>query len=167
MSDSQLYLQIAVWSQIVSSVVFLGVLIYMWARWIMPVVLAAQDRSNQQIAEAERHRDEVKGALTALRQEIETARHDAALIGDRAGTRAQHERELLIAEATEAGERALADAGRELERARAAARHRLRDEMLERALQLAREDAARRVGPDFDARFIDRFVGELEHTARG
>jgi F0F1-type ATP synthase membrane subunit b/b' len=166
-SESQLYLQIAVWSQIVSSIVFIGLLIYMWNRWLMPVVLAAQERSNRQIAEAERHRDEVKGALTALRQEIDTARHDAALIGERATRRAQHERELLLQEATEVGERALADAGRELERARTAARHRLRDEILARALQLAREDAALKIGPEFDMRFVDRVTGELEHAANG
>jgi F0F1-type ATP synthase membrane subunit b/b' len=167
MNDSQLYLEIAVWSQIVSSIVFIGLLIYMWVRWLMPVVLAAQERSNRQIAEAERHRDEVKGALEALRQEIETARHDALLIGQRANTRGQHERELLVKEATEAGERALADAAREHERARAAARRRLRDEIVERALHLAREDAARRVGPQLDARFVERFTRELEQAAHG
>jgi F-type H+-transporting ATPase subunit b len=166
-SDSQLYLLIAVWSQIVSSIVFIALLIYMWIRWIMPVVLSAQERSNRQIAEAERHRDEVKGALEALRQQIATANHDAELIAERASTRGEHERELLVKEATEAGERVLADAGRELERARAAARLQLRHEILQRALGLAREDAARRVGPNLDARFVDRFTGDLEHAARG
>jgi F0F1-type ATP synthase membrane subunit b/b' len=167
MSDAQLYLHIALWSQIVSSIVFIGLLVYMWNRWVMPVVLAAQDRSNRQIAEAERHRDEVKGALAALRQEIETAQHDAQLIEGRASRRAEHERELLLKEATEAGERAVADAGRELERARAAARNRLRDEILERALQAARADASRRVGPALDARFVDRLTAELEQVGRG
>ncbi len=37
-----------------------AVLVYMWFRWILPVVMAAQERSNRQIAEGERHRDEVK-----------------------------------------------------------------------------------------------------------
>jgi F0F1-type ATP synthase membrane subunit b/b' len=167
MNDSQLYLQIAVWSQIVSSIVFIGVLAYMWNRWLMPVVFAAQERSNAQIAQAERHRDEVKGALEALRQEIETARHDAQLIEQRVNTRAAHEREQLVKEANEAGERVVADAARELERARAAARHRLRDEILERALQLARREAAQRVGPATDARFVESFAGSLERSAHG
>lgn len=167
MSDSQLYFQIAVWSQIVSSILFIALLVYMWNRWLMPVVFAAQERSNRQIAEAERHRDEVKGALEALRHEIETARHDAALIAERASRRGEHERDLLVREATEAGERTLADADRELERARAAARQRLRDEIVQRALRVARDDAARRVGPDLDARFVDRFTNELEQAARG
>ena len=63
MNDAQFYIKIAIWSQVVSSIIFLGVLAYMWFRWILPVVMAAQERSNRQIAEAERHRDEVKGAL--------------------------------------------------------------------------------------------------------
>jgi hypothetical protein len=76
-SQAQLYVQIAVWSQVVSSIVFIAVLVYMWFRFLLPVFLAAQERSNAQIAEAERHRDEVKAALQALNEEIEIARRDA------------------------------------------------------------------------------------------
>jgi F0F1-type ATP synthase membrane subunit b/b' len=167
MTASQLYFHIAVWSQIVSSIFFIGVLVFIWFRWLLPVFMAAQQRSNRQIAEAERHRDEVKGALEALREEIESARRDAELIERRARQHAEHDRELSRSEATEAGERALEDANRELERARAAARLRLRDEMLEAALQLARESAMQRVGPELDARFVDRFTASLEPAARG
>lgn len=167
MNDAQFYLKLALWSQIVSSIVFIAALVYMWFRWIVPVVLAAQERSNRQIADAERHRDEVKGALEALRAEIETARHDAELVQQRAAGRAQHERELLLRETTDAGERALTEAGRELERARAAAQHRLRDDILARALDLARNEAKARVSPEVDAVFVERFAGSLEHAARG
>ncbi len=167
MSESQLYFHIAVWSQIASSVLFIAALVFMWFRWLLPVFLAAQQRSNRQIAEAERHRDEVKGALEALREEIGSARHDAQLIERRVNQRVEHERDLSRREATGAGERALADANREFERARAAARHRLRDEMVAAALRLARESAMRRVGRDLDARFVDRFADSLEPAARG
>lgn len=167
MSDSQLYLQIAVWSQVASSVIFIGALVFMWFRFLLPLFLAAQDRSNRQIAEAERHRDEAKAALEALRQEIETAHHDAGLIGQRVSERVDHEREALLKETTDAGERALADAGRELERARAAARQRLRDDLVDGALRLAREHAARRVGPATDARLVDGFLGSLESAGHG
>lgn len=167
MSDAQLYLHIAVWSQIASSIVFIAALIFMWTKWVMPVVLSAQERSNRQITEAERHRDEVKGALDALRDEIETARHDAGLIERRADGRAEHEREALLRETAQAGERALADARLELERARAAARQRLRDEMVASALSIAREEAAQRLGPAADARFVDRFTDSLEAAGRG
>ncbi|MBV8532058.1 MAG: hypothetical protein JO104_12140 [Candidatus Eremiobacteraeota bacterium] len=167
MSDSQLYLEISIWSQVASSIVFIAALVFMWFRWLLPVFLAAQERSNRQIAEAERHRDEVKTALETLRQEIAAAHHDAELIEQRSGQRAEHEREALLKEAENAGERALADAGRELERARAAARQRLRDEVLDRALALARNDAGRRVGPALDARLVDRVAASLESGARG
>jgi F0F1-type ATP synthase membrane subunit b/b' len=129
--------------------------------------MAAQERSNQQIADAERHRDEAKAALQTLREDIEGARHDAKLIEQRVSERADHEREALLQETTEAGERALAEAGRELERARAAARQRLRDELLESALRLARQEAAQRVDAALDARLVDRFAGSLEGIAGG
>lgn len=167
MSEAQVYFHVAVWSQIASSIVFIGALVYIWFRWLLPVFLAAQERSNRQIAEAERHRDEVKGALEALREEIASAQHDAQLIEQRANEHAEHERELLRKEAVEAGERAVADANRELERARAVARRRLRDEMLEGALRLARDSAIKRVGPDLDARVVDRFTDSLEPAAHG
>jgi F0F1-type ATP synthase membrane subunit b/b' len=167
MNGGTLYLEIAVWSQALSSVIFIAVLVFMWYRWILPVLLDAQARSHRQIAEAERHRDEVKGALVALQEEIENARHDAGLIAQRAELHAAREREALIAETTQAGERSLRDAGGELERALTAARSRLRDELVKRALQIARGDAVARVGAPVDARLIEGFVGSLEHGPRG
>lgn len=167
MNDLQFYIKIAIWSQVISSVVFLGVLVYIWSRWILPVVMTAQARSNRQIAEAERHRDEAKAALETLREDIEGARHDAKLMEQRVSERADHEREALLQETTEAGERGLAEAGRELERARAAARQRLRDDLLESALRLARQEAAQRVDAALDARLVDRFAGSLEGIAGG
>jgi len=163
----QLYVQIAIWSQVASSIVFIGALLYIWYRWIVPVVMAAQARSNAKIAEAERRRDEVRGALEALRLEIEGAHRDAKLIETRAIEHGDHERQALIDETTAAGERALQDAGRELERARAAARVRLRDELFEGALELARADAARVVDGALDARLVERCVGSLEQAAHG
>lgn len=166
MTDT-LYIEISIWSQVVSSIVFIGVLVYAWRRWLMPVFLAAQVRSNQQIAEAERHRSEAKGALDLLREEIHTASHDAELIVRRAKTQAEHEREAAIAEANEAGERALEDARKELQRARAAATVRLRSELVAKALLVAREDATQRVGAALDARVVDRFIDSLEQAAHG
>jgi F0F1-type ATP synthase membrane subunit b/b' len=165
--NQTLYVHIAVWSQVVSSVVFIAVLVFMWFRWLLPVFMSAQERSNRQIAEAERHRDEVKAALETLHAEINTARHDSELIAQRAADHAEHERQALLSEATDAGERALQNAGQELDRALAAGRRRLRDELLERALQVARSDAAQRVGLALDSRLIDNFVGSLDGVAHG
>ncbi|MGB8964428.1 MAG: hypothetical protein WCB99_02195 [Candidatus Cybelea sp.] len=167
MSEAQLYLESAVWSQVLSSILFTGALVFIWFRWLMPVFLAAQARSNAQIAEAERHRDEVKGALEALHEDIRIARHDAELIERRADDHAERERQSTLHEATDAGERAVRDAGKELERARAAGRQRLRDELLERALRFARSDAIQRVGPELDTRLVNGFLSSLEQTASG
>jgi F0F1-type ATP synthase membrane subunit b/b' len=166
-SEARLYLQIAVWSQVISSIVFMAVLVFMWIKWIMPVVLSAQARSNKQIAEAERRRDEVKGALTALRDQVESATHDAVLIVARAEDHAKHERENTLREATAGGERSVRDAAGALDRARTAARQRLREDLLTRALVLARADATSRVDASMDAKLIERFVGSLEAGARG
>jgi len=166
-SQSELYLKIAVWSQVVSSVVFIAVLIYIWQRYVLPVLLAAQERSNRQIADAERHRDEAKEAVEALGAEIESARRDAVLIARRAAERAEHERQQVLKEATDAGERAVADADRELDRARAAARAKVRDDLVALALQIAREDASKRIGADLDAKFVENFAGSLEGGGRG
>lgn len=167
MSDERLYFEIALWSQVASSILFIAALVFIWNKWIKPVVLGAQAHSNAQIAQSERHRDEAKEALVTLREEIDTARRDAELIGQRAEVHAQREREAMLKDATDTGERALRDAGGELERARAAARLRLRDELLERALEIARHDAVQRVGPAVDSRLVERFVGSLEETAGG
>ena len=167
MNDAQLYLHIALWSQVISSVIFIAVLVFIWFRWIQPVVMAAQERSNRQVAEAERHRDEVKAALELLHAQIEIARQDADLIVTRANDRAEHERRALLDEAVSAGERALENAGRELERARAAARRRMRDELFERAMSLARTDATQRAGPALDGQLISRVTSSLEQSLRG
>jgi F0F1-type ATP synthase membrane subunit b/b' len=165
--SSDLYVEISIWSQAASSILFLAALAFVWYRWILPVLLAAQARSNQQIAEAERHRDEVKGALGALKEEIENAQRDAKLIVQRAELHAIREREAILADAKASGERMLHDAQGELDRARAAARQRLRDELVQRALQIARGDAAARVGAPLDAALIERFIGSLEKGAGG
>lgn len=167
MNDADFYVRIATWSQVLSSIAFFGVVLLMWYRWIVPVLMQARDRSNSKIAEAERHRDEVKGALVALKDEIDNAHHDAGLIVQRAEQHAAREHDALIAEAKESGERAMRDAEGELDRARAAARVRLRDEIVARALDIARGDAASRAGASVDARLVGEVTSSLEQGTRG
>ncbi len=160
------YEQIAKWSDIISAILFLAVLVWLWMKYIAPAVMSAQANQNRLLAEAERHRDEAKAALELLRQEIEGAKHDAQLIAQRAADQATHESETTITEANEAGERALRNARGELERARAAAREQLREELAAKALDLARRKAENRVDGGVNARLVDRFVASLEHGAR-
>lgn len=163
MSD-QVYVNLAIWSQVAAAVVFIGALAYLWVRYLQPMVLAAQARSNEQIAEAERHRDNAKAALDALIEEIDNAAHDADLIRERAKHQAEREHAAILAETNLAGERLLRNASGELERARAAARERLRGELVIRALQLARNDAAKRIDRPVQERLVEGFLNTLERA---
>lgn len=164
MNQDAFYVQAALWSQVASAVLFLGVLVWLWFKYLQPAILAAQDRNNKQIAQAERHRDEAKATLEMLRNEIGGAQRDAELIGQRAEAQAKREFDAAVDEARDAGERAVHGAQGEFARALAAARDRLRIEMLEKALSRAREDAARRVDERANAEIVDRFVSTLERS---
>ena len=156
------YEQVAIWSQVVSAPLFLLVLLWIWIKWIAPAVLVAQGAHNQKIAQAERHRDEAKAALDALRHEIEGANHDAELIAKRASAQSAREREATLTQAREAGERAFRNAQGELDRARAAAREQLRTELLDKALASAQREALQRVDSALNTKLVDRFVASLE-----
>lgn len=159
------YVQIAIWSQVISSVLFMGVLIWLWFKFIQPAILAAQDRQNKQIAEAERHRDEAKAMLELLRNDIESARRDAELIKSRVDAQGAREHDAILAETREAGDRSVRDAQAEFGRSLAAARDRLRAEILEKALRRARAEAAHRVDKTIDARLVERFAASLERSS--
>jgi len=152
------YQAIAEWSQIASSLLFLGVLVWLWIRYIQPAVLAAQAAQNARIAEAERHRDEAKAALEGLQREIESAQRDALAMQERVTALTSGEREALLREARDAGERALRDAQAELARARAAAGGRLGDQLSEKALTAARSITLRRVDAGPNRKLGDTFV---------
>ena len=155
------YEEIAVYSQVISAILFIAVLVWMWFKFIQPAVLAAQENHNKQIAEAERHRDEAKASLGALRQEIDGAKRDAALIAQRANDQAARESEATVTDAREGGERALRNAQGELVRARASAREEFRAELLERALAEARTAAANRIDSNVNSQLVNRFVSSL------
>lgn len=162
MTDPVLYIRIALWSQVVAAVLFICFLAWIWVKFLQPAILAAQERQNKQIAEAERHRDEAKAMLDLLRTQISGATHDAEAIKQRAAAQAKREYDAAVAEATEAGERALTNAKGELDRARGAAREQLRREILDRALAQARRDAERRIDAPVNARLVNDFLRSLE-----
>jgi F0F1-type ATP synthase membrane subunit b/b' len=156
------YDEIAKWSDIVSALLFLGALLWLWFKYIQPAVLASQARHNAMIAEAERHRDDAKAALEALRREVEGAQHDAQLIRERAREQGQREADATIAEVKATGERTLRNAQGELERARAAARRQVRAELAGKALDLARAQAVGRVDGTVNTQLVQSFISSLE-----
>jgi F0F1-type ATP synthase membrane subunit b/b' len=161
------YTSVATWSQAGSAVLFLAVLAAMWVKYIAPSVVTAQRAANERIAEAERHRDEVRSSLAVLQEEVAAAQRDAASISARAHAQARTECERIIDDAREAGNRAVAAAKGELDRARAAARIRLRDELLSRAVSLARVRARERVDDAVNRKLVGTFVHSLEQRHHG
>lgn len=156
------YEAISVWSQGLSALLFLALLIFLWMKYIEPAVLSAQESANAQIAQAERHRDEAKARRDALSEEIEHARQDAAAIKHRVQAQARTECEAIVAEARRAGERTVQNAQGELERSRSSARERLREELLDQALGLARAQAEQRVDGSVNRRLVTAFLARLE-----
>ncbi|HZT12065.1 MAG TPA: hypothetical protein VFA29_04660 [Candidatus Baltobacteraceae bacterium] len=156
------YEAFAVWSEVASAIAFVAALAWVWMKFIQPAVAVAQQNANARIAEAERHRDDAKARLEALQGSIDDAQRDAQAIAERAARQAQAEYDAAIAEAKEAGERELAGAKGELARARAAARVRYRDELLEKALSMARRDAAERVDENVNRKLVQGFLQTLE-----
>lgn len=158
------YTQIAAWSQVASAVLFVAAMVWIWVKFIQPAVISAQENANALISEGERHRDEAKAQLAALSGEAENARRDAQTIKQRVDAQAQAEREAILRECREAGERALRNAQGELERSRAAARQKLRDEILDQALEAARIRAAEHVDAGVNGRIVGAFLNSLEHS---
>lgn len=164
MGSPDFYVEAAAWSQVVASVLFIAVLVWLWIRFIQPAILTAQANANKLIAEAERHRDEAKATLDLLKNETNGASVDADAIRARAAEQAQREYDAAVAEARTAGERALTSARGEFDRAMAAARERMRDELAHKALDRARTEAARRVDAAGNERMVDDFMNRLERT---
>lgn len=160
------YTLVAEYSQIASSVLFVAVMIWIWMKFIQPAIVVAQQNQNAKLAEAERHRDDAKAALESLKGELDAARGDAEAIKQRVAAQAQIEREATVREAREAGERALKNAQGELTRSRAAARERLRDGLLDRALGIARFQATERIDMRVNQELVTSFLGSLEHGGR-
>jgi F-type H+-transporting ATPase subunit b len=158
------YEAIAQWSQIVSAIAFLGALVWIWNKFIQPAVMKAAEAQNERIKEAERHRDAAKARLDSVQGEIAAAQRDAATMKERAQAQGKREHDLIVNEAREAGERQYRNAQGELDRARVAARERLRGELADKALHLATEDASKRVDQRVNAVLVSEFVSELERS---
>jgi F0F1-type ATP synthase membrane subunit b/b' len=160
------YDAVAFWSQIAGFVLFAAAFVWAWQKFLMPAIRNAQRTSNERIALAEQHRDDMQAALEVLRREIEGAHRDADAMTERVQELAKHESERIVREAQAAAERTLANASQELQRARVAARTRMREQMASRALDLARQEARERVDDAANDRLVQLFVTSLERGSK-
>lgn len=160
-SNNTFFVQVALWSQVAGSVAFLLVLIVMFRKYLIPAVVANQAARNAQLAEAEARRMRVQTEAAHARGEIEAADRDAAEIRSRVARVTERDRAHAIDEAKAEGERLVRNAQGELERARLAARDRLRIELIEKALAKARAQAAGRVSDDVNKALVGATVDDL------
>ena len=137
------YESLATWSQVFGSIAFIIVLVWLFNRFVTPAVNASQERKNAELLEAEKRRDAAREDVTVAQGERQAADVTAAGIRERATRDAEREHARIVREATDEGERVVRNAQGELGRAREAARDVLRGEILDRALQIAREAATR------------------------
>jgi len=155
------YAQLAIWSDVLSAVLFLAFLVWLWVKFLTPAIIASRDRKNAELLQTERRRDEAKAEVQVAQRELETAGGDAAAIRARAEHDAALARERIISDAALEGDRLVRNAEGELDRGRLAARDRLREELVAKALEIARE-SAKSLGDETDRRLMSGVISSLE-----
>jgi F-type H+-transporting ATPase subunit b len=159
------YAAIALWSQVIAAVLFAGLIVMGFVKFITPAIEKATAAKNEEIRESERRRDQALKDVEAARAALAQAVEDGKRISERIRHDARMEAQNIMIEANADAERLLRNARGELARCRLAARDRLRIELIERALSEARAIAAQRIDADTDTKLVDRFIGELERGA--
>jgi F0F1-type ATP synthase membrane subunit b/b' len=148
-------------SQIVGAVIFIIAMVVIWNKYIAPGVKAYQASKNAELAEAESRREHMRADVGAARTEIETADAAARMIRERVEAAAARDRAKALDDAKHEADRVVHNAEGELERARLAARDRLRIEFIEKALAKARADAPARVDDATNRKLIETTVADL------
>lgn len=160
------YEAISIWSRIISTIVFVGVLHWVFRKFLLPALASAQDARNETIAGAERRRAAARAKAEDARRDLAEADVDSVGIVGRAEEQSRHERTRLLADAEETGRRVVRNAEGELERALYAAREQMRTEFVNKALERAEAEATRKVDATLNARLVEDFVKRLEHGGR-
>lgn len=155
---------LAQWSQIAGAVVFVIAIVLIWNKYVAPGVKAYQAAKNAELADAEARREHIRADVAAARGEVERADEDCREIVGRVESVVKREHDKALAEARAEADRIVRNAEGELDRARLAARDRLRIEFIEKALAKARGEAASRVGEDANRKLV---AGTVDDLVRG
>jgi len=155
------YVSLAEWSQVAASLLFIAILVFIWTRFISPGIVRSQERKNAELADAERRRDAAKADIETAHRETRTTDDEIRAITARAESDAQHLHDRMLAGATAEGRRLVGNAEGELERGRYAARERLREELVAKALDIAR-GAATYINEGTNRRLIDEAVASVD-----
>ena len=157
---------LAVWSQIAGAVLFVIVAVWLFNKFMAPAIAAYTASKNAEIREQEQRRERMRHDLEQARGEVQRAEEDVREITARRERVQEREREAALAAAKAEGDRVVRNAEGELERARLAARDRLRIEFIEKALAQARSDAGRRIDDAFNLRLVESTVNDVAREGR-
>jgi len=160
--DMTFYESLALWSEVLGAVAFFVVLIFGFIKYLTPAVAAVEASRNAELRDAEARRDSAKAEVEKARAELEVAEKDAIAIRARGTDDAEREGKKIIADATSGGEHLVHTAEGELDRARIAGRDALRAEIVARALEIAREQAPKRIDERIQTGLISGVVDRLE-----
>ena len=156
------YEAVALWSQVVAAVLFAAIVIWGFHKFLSPAINAATATKNEEIRALERRRDDAKQSVEAALTEVGNDEGDAQRIRERIERDGEREAGALVSEAKAEAERLVRNANGELDRARLAARDKLRIELIEKALNLAHRQAAERIDERANQALVRRFIDELE-----
>jgi len=155
---------LAIWSQIAGAIVFLVLLVWLFNKYMAPAIATYTANKNAEIREQEQRRERMRADVGDAQAELTRADEDVREIRARQDVAQKREREAAVAAARGEAERIVRNAEGELERARLAARDKLRIELIEKALQKARAEAQQRIDDATNVKLVEATVDDL---ARG
>jgi F-type H+-transporting ATPase subunit b len=149
-------------AKLVDFAIFLGIIGWVYARYLRPALVAHQEAQNRAVEDAKAYHARCEAELQAARAAIEQAKVDAARMVEVAGQQAAHLIEAERAAAREHAARILAHAAGELERERYRVRRELLAETVEQAHARAREIARREIDATRQRELVERLIADLE-----
>lgn len=152
---------LAMWSQIAGAALFVVLAVVIYNKYMAPGVASYTASKNREIQDEEARRERLRADLRAAQAELDRGEADAREIRARLQVIVNREREASLAAAKAEAQRIVRNAEGELERARLAARDRLRVEFIEKALAKARNDARTSVDAPTNARLVEATVAGL------
>ena len=152
---------LAQWSQIAGAVIFVILAVVLWNKYLSPAVKSYTASRNAELQQTEERRERLKREADEAVAAVAAAERDASEIRGRVDGEAGRDRAKALAEADAEAARIVRNAEGELERARLAARDRLRIEFIEKALARAREEAPRRISGAVDEKLVESTVADL------
>jgi F0F1-type ATP synthase membrane subunit b/b' len=155
------YETIAQYSEIIGGFAFVIVMIWLFRKFALPAVRAGEVSRNADLVNSEHRREQLRSEVSAARAEVEAADRDVLAIAARAETDARHEHETIITDARREGLRLLQNARGELDRGRIAGKDKLRIELIEKALNRAREIAQQQLSDDGNAQLVAKTFSDV------